>query len=107
MQHGSFPAYIAEWPESDLVGLFDCLKKRGSRLGGNTGQRFLRNIGKDTFVLSKDVVACLRNRAGLDIKDMPSSKREFNAIQQTFNQWHEETSLPYTHLSKIMAFSID
>jgi hypothetical protein len=38
----------------------------GSRLGGNTGPMFLRFVGWDGFVTSKDVVACLRD-AGLDI----------------------------------------
>ena len=106
LESGSFGRFIADWPESDLVGLFDLLKKRGSRLGGNSGQRFLRNVGKDTFVLTRDVVACLRN-AGLEISANPASKRDYLAIQQTFNQWHEETQLPYTYLSRIAAYSID
>lgn len=106
LEHGSFATWIAEWPESDLVGLFEQLKKRGSRLGGNTGQRFLRNIGKDTFVLTRDVVTCLRH-AGLEISDNPTSKRDLQAIQQTFNRWHDETKLPYTYLSRIAAYSID
>lgn len=105
LEHGGFSAFIADWGEFDLIGLFELLKKRGSRLGGNSGQRFLRNIGKDTFILTRDVVACLRN-SGLDIKSNPTSKRELSAIQQTFNQWHEETGFPYTHLSKIAAFSV-
>ncbi|MDX8411529.1 MAG: DNA-3-methyladenine glycosylase I [Mariprofundaceae bacterium] len=59
IEHGSFPRFIADWPSADLTGLFALLKQRGSRLGGNTGQRFLRNVGKDTFVLSRDVVRLL------------------------------------------------
>ncbi|MDX8402824.1 MAG: DNA-3-methyladenine glycosylase I [Mariprofundaceae bacterium] len=106
LEHGSFARFIADWPESDLVGLLALLKKRGSRLGGNSGQRFLRNVGKDTFVLTRDVVACLRN-GGLKINANPASKRDHMAIQQTFNQWHEETELPYTYLSRIAAYSID
>jgi len=106
MESGSIAHLIADWPESDLVGLFALLKKRGSRLGGNSGQRFLRNIGKDTFVMTRDVLACLRN-AGLEIKPNPTSKRDHQAIQQLFNQWHEETKLPYTWLSRIAAYSID
>jgi len=106
IEKGSFAKYIADWPESDLVGLFDFLKRRGSRLGGNTGQRFLRNVGKDTFVLTTDVMACLRN-AGLKVSNYPSSKSDLAAVQDTFNQWHKETGLPYTHLSRIAAYSID
>ncbi|GAV19325.1 3-methyl-adenine DNA glycosylase I [Mariprofundus micogutta] len=105
IEQGSFARFIADWPVSDLVGLFDLLKKRGSRLGGNSGQRFLRNVGKDTFVLTRDVIRCLQN-SGLDIKQNPSSKRDHEAIQNTFNQWHKESGLSYTHMSKIAAYSI-
>ena len=53
---------------SDEIGLLDLLVKRGSRLGGNTGQMLLRFLGWDGFVTSRDVVACLRD-AGLDIAE--------------------------------------
>jgi 3-methyladenine DNA glycosylase Tag len=105
LEHGSFSQFIADWPTSDLIGLFAILKKRGSRLGGNTGPRFLRNIGKDTFVLAPDVVRCLQNN-GVEISNNPSTKRDLTRMQEIFNQWHEQTLLPYTHLSKIAAFSI-
>lgn len=105
LEYGSFSHFIADWPSSDLIGLFTILKKRGSRLGGNTGPRFLRNVGKDTFVLAPDVVRCLQN-SGVKISDTPNTKRDLARIQEIFNQWHEQTQLPYTHLSKIAAFSI-
>jgi len=105
IETGSFAQFIADWSESDLIGLLALLKKRGSRLGGNTGQRFLRNVGKDCFLLSRDVIRCLQ-LGGLDIRDNPTSKRDLTAIQQCFNQWHEETNLSYTQISKIAAYSI-
>ena len=105
LETGSFSQFIAQWPESNLIGLLVLLKKRGARLGGNSGQRFLRNVGKDCFLLSRDVIRCLQN-SGLDIRDNPTSKRDLNAIQQCFNQWHEESKLSYTHISKIAAYSI-
>jgi len=104
IETGSFAGFIAGWSESDLVNLFDLLKKRGSRLGGMSGQRFLRNGGKDTFILTTDVVRAVQE-SGIGIADNPTSKRDLSAIQQTFNAWHDETGLPYTHLSKIAAFS--
>ncbi|MEM1152734.1 MAG: DNA-3-methyladenine glycosylase I [Pseudomonadota bacterium] len=106
VEHGGFGKLIANWPESDLIGLFTYLKKRGSRLGGMTGQRVLRNMGKDTFVLTYDVVRCLQ-RAGLDIRTNPVSQRELKLIQQTFDRWQQESSLPYSHLSRIAACSLD
>src|SRR5262245_11328922 len=69
-EHGSFGKFLARWPADDQVGLIDVLAKRGARLGGRTGQFFLRFIGKDCFVASHDVVACLRD-AGLDIAEEP------------------------------------
>jgi 3-methyladenine DNA glycosylase Tag len=105
-EHGSAVKYLLDWPSSDLVGLYDFLKKNGDRLGGQTGQYVLRAIGKQNFVLSRDVVACLRD-AGAPITGDGSSKAEGKAIQAAFNQWAEETGLPMSHLSVIAAQSID
>jgi len=104
-EHGSFGKMVSKWPQDDLIGLFTLMKKRGSRLGGMTGQRILRNMGKDTFVITGDVTRCLI-RAGLDIKPEPTSQRELRLIQEAFNTWHEETGLPYSHLSRIAAMSV-
>jgi 3-methyladenine DNA glycosylase Tag len=104
-QHGSFGKFLADWPGADQVGLLDLLGKRGSRLGGLTGQYFLRFIGKDGFVISRDVVACLRE-AGLEISENPASKKDLTRIQAQFNAWAEESGLPFTHLSRICAMSI-
>ncbi|WGS21298.1 MULTISPECIES: DNA-3-methyladenine glycosylase I [unclassified Bradyrhizobium] len=104
-EHGSFGKFLAAWPSSDEVGLLDLLAKRGSRLGGNTGQMLLRFLGWDGFVTSRDVVACLRD-AGLDIAEEVKSKRDLAKVQAQFNAWAEETGLPYTHISRICAMSI-
>ena len=37
-EHGSFGKFLAGWPPSDELGLLELLSKRGSRLGGNSGQ---------------------------------------------------------------------
>ena len=104
-QHGSFGQFLHEWPPDDQVGLLEVLAKRGTRLGGRSGQYFLRFIGKDCFVTSGDVVACLRD-AGLDIAETPSSRKDLRKVQDQFNAWARETGLPYTHLSRICALSI-
>ena len=103
-EHGSFGKLLAKWPSSDEIGLLELLAKRGSRLGGNTGQMLLRFLGWDGFVTSRDVVACLRE-AGLDIAEQVTSKRDLAKVQAQFNAWAEETGLPYTHLSRICALS--
>jgi 3-methyladenine DNA glycosylase Tag len=104
-EHGSFGRFLAKWPSSDEVGLLNLLAKRGSRLGGNTGQMLLRFLGWDGFVTSRDVVACLRE-AGLDVAEEVKSKTDLAKVQAQFNAWAEETGLPYIHLSRICAMSI-
>ena len=104
-EHGSFGRFISRWPAGDLVGLFAYMKQHGSRLGGMTGQRVLRNMGKDTFILTGDVTRCLQ-QAGADIKDNPGSQRELKLVQEAFNRWHGESGRPYCHLSRICACSL-
>ncbi len=103
-EHGSFGAFLAAWPADDQVGLTAYLGKHGSRLGGNTAQYFLRWIGWDAFILSDDMTAALQH-AGLQITRPATSKRDLALIQEKLNRWAEETGLPYTHLSKILAMS--
>ncbi len=105
-EHGSFGRFVSGWPQEDLIGLFTHLRKHGSRLGGMTGQRVLRNMGRDTFILTGDVVRCLR-RAGLEISDTPTSQRELRLAQDAFNTWHSEAGLPLSHISRICACSMD
>ena len=104
-EHGSFGKFLAGWPSTDEVGLLELLAKRGSRLGGNTGQMFLRFIGWDGFVTSRDVVACLRD-AGVEIAETVTSKRDLAKVQAQFNAWAQETGLPFVQLSRICAMSI-
>jgi 3-methyladenine DNA glycosylase Tag len=104
-EHGSFGKFLVRWPADDQIGLLDVLAKRGARLGGRTGQFFLRFIGKDCFITSNDVVACLRD-AGLNISEQPSSKKDLATIQVQFNAWAAESGLPLTHLSRICAMSV-
>ncbi|MDX2205174.1 MAG: DNA-3-methyladenine glycosylase I [Hyphomicrobiaceae bacterium] len=104
-EHGSFGRMISTWPAADEIALLELMAKRGSRLGGNTGQMLLRFLGWDGFVTSKDVVACLRE-AGLDIAEEVKSKRDLGKVQAQFNAWAQETGLPYTHISRICAMSI-
>jgi 3-methyladenine DNA glycosylase Tag len=104
-EHGSFGKFLANWPSSDQAGLLELLSKRGSRLGGNTGQMMLRFIGWDGFVTSRDVVLCLRD-AGLDIAETVTSKRDLAKVQAQFNAWAEESDLSYVQISRICAMSV-
>ena len=50
-EHGPAAKFFNDWPSSDLIGLWQLLKKRGSRLGGASAQYALRFLGKDCFIL--------------------------------------------------------
>ena len=104
-EHGGFGKFLAQWPKDDQIGLMAFLGKHGSRLGGNTGQYFLRWVGWDTFIISHDMAAALRD-AGLDIAESPTSKRDLARIQMQMNAWARQTGLPYAHISRILAMSI-
>jgi 3-methyladenine DNA glycosylase Tag len=103
-EHGSFGKFLAAWPADDQVGLLDYLAKHGSRLGGFSGQYFLRFLGWDAFVLSDSVRLCLKD-AGVPITG-GTSKKDLRAIQAQFNAWKKESGLPMTHISRICALSI-
>lgn len=104
-QHGSFAKMIAEWPDDDFVGLLDFLQKQGSRLGKQTSQFFLRQMGKDGFVLMRDGVAALINAEVID--KAPTSKKAMQQVQAAFNQWRDETGFSNAEISKILALSIE
>ncbi len=105
VEHGSAAVAFADWPSTRYAELLEMLKKRGSRLGGTSGQYFLRGMGKDSFVLSRDVCAALID-AGV-VSKSPTSKRGFKATQEAFNQWMEESGRPLSHISRILGLSID
>lgn len=104
-EHGSFGKFLSAWPADDQLGLLEVLAKRGSRLGGNTGQYLLRFLGRDSWIASRDLVFCLRD-AGIEIAENPTSKRDRQKIQQQINAWAKESGLPLVHISRICAMSI-
>jgi 3-methyladenine DNA glycosylase Tag len=103
-EHGSFGKFLAGWPADDQVGLMDLLAKRGTRLGGFSGQYFLRFLGWDAFVLQGDVLMCLRD-SGVPI-GTGTSKKDLRAAQAQLNAWAKESGLPIAHVSRICALSI-
>lgn len=105
VQENGFGQFLVDWPKSELTDLFRFLKSKGSRLGGNTGAYFLQHVGVDSFALTGDVVSCLKMH-GLEISDKPASQKDLKLIQQTFNQWHDDTGLTYRNLSMIAAYSV-
>ena len=104
-EHGSFGAWLAGWPGSDIVGLWDALGKRFTQLGGNSGPYFLRMAGKDTFVPTPFVVKALNHWGA--IEGEPKGKAGRAQLQAIFNAWAEETGMPLAHLSVTLAASVE
>ena len=102
-EHGSIADMIANWPSKDLVTLLEKLKKEGSRLGGTTGQYFLRSMGVDGYIMSKDVIGRLIAEDVID--KPPSSKSAMIAVQNAMNTWSEESGKSLKEISRILATS--
>jgi 3-methyladenine DNA glycosylase Tag len=99
----SFATFLAQWPSNNMIGLWDHLKKNGQRLGGNTGPYALRALGKDTFLLTRDIEAYFR--ANNIIDGGLQSKKSLAAIQACFNQWQSESDLSLSQLSRLVAYA--
>ena len=104
-RYGSFAKFIAQWPSNDISGLWLELKKQGSRLGGNTGPMMLRGMGKDTFLMTKDVCDALINHGFID-KFSPHSQRDLKNVQVIFNNLQEESNRPLSQISRILAWTV-
>lgn len=105
VENGSFGRWIAAWPVQDITGLWQELAQSGAMLGGKSGASFLRYIGKDTPLLSDDVIAVLTEQ-GL-ISGNPMTKKNLASIQRQFNEWHIESDLPYSHISRIVSMTVN
>lgn len=103
-EHGGFGAYLAEWPTTNIVGLWIELKKQGAHLGGSSAASFLRMVGKDTFMLTSDVVTVLVNEGV--VSKTPSSQKDLKLVQQTFNEWQQESGRPLCEISRIVSLSV-
>ncbi|WP_442961737.1 DNA-3-methyladenine glycosylase I [Pseudoalteromonas sp. SMS1] len=103
-EHGSLSELIARWPSSNIIDLWLMLKKKGNRLGGNTGPFALRALGKDTFLLTKDIETYLRANKIIDgglqtLKSLKSAQIHFNELQDT-------SGMSMTAISQIIAYSV-
>jgi 3-methyladenine DNA glycosylase Tag len=103
-EEGGFARKVADWPVSDFAGLLDWLATNGSRLGGNTGAYMLRQMGKEGFLLSKDVVA--RLMAEGVIGGPPTSRKAMAAVQVAFDRWRAESGQSLNAISRVLAQSI-
>ncbi|MCB1396238.1 MAG: DNA-3-methyladenine glycosylase I [Rhodobacteraceae bacterium] len=101
---GSFGRKIGDWPAEDFASLLQWLQKEGARLGGATGPYALRQMGKESYILSQDVTARLIAEGVID--KAPTSKKAWDAVQAAFNTWRAESGQSLTTISRVLAQSI-
>jgi 3-methyladenine DNA glycosylase Tag len=104
-EHGSLGAWLADWPATDIVELWETLAKRFSQMGGNSGPTFLRMVGKDTFILTPSVTAALKRWGA--VERPPKNRQDRAVVQACFNAWATETGRPLCQLSQILAASVE
>ena len=102
--HGSAARAIAEWPATDFVGLLEHFKKHGARLGGATSQYCLRQLGRDGFILSRDVTAALIREGVVD--KAPTSRAGLKATQEAFDRWCAESGRTLAQVSRVLSLSV-
>lgn len=103
-ESGGFGRRIADWPVGDFAGLLAWLGREGSRLGGNTGSYMLRHMGKESYILTTDVVA--RLVAEGVIAGPPGSAKAMRAVQAAFDTWRAQSGQPFNVISRVLAQSI-
>ena len=105
-EYGSMGHLIADWPGEDIVGLWRLLARRGNQLGGLSVPRFLRMVGRDTFVTTGDVLSAL---VGMGVLDRPTatSQRDLALVQQAFNRLAEQSGRSMGQLSAMLAFTVN
>ncbi|WP_138469723.1 DNA-3-methyladenine glycosylase I [Poseidonocella sp. HB161398] len=101
---GGIGRVVADWPGTRYHELIALLKTRGARLGGSTGPYALRAMGRDGYILSKDVTA--RLVAEGVVEKAPGSKAAMAAVQAAFNTWAEQSGRGLSQISRVLAASI-
>ena len=102
-EHGSASKFFADWPDSDLVGLLEVMKKRAARCSGETAMRLLRRMGKPAFITTRDVAIALVE-AGV-LAAPPKNRKDLQAVQDAFNAWSAATGRDLTAISRALALS--
>jgi 3-methyladenine DNA glycosylase Tag len=102
-ERGSAAKFFADWPDSDLIGLLEVMKKRAARCAGETAMRLLRRMGKAAFITTRDVSAALIE-AGV-LSAAPKNRKDFQAVQDAFNTWSKQSGRDLNAISRTLALS--
>ena len=102
-EHDGFGRYLAAWAPDQTVALWWELKKKAKQMGGNSGPSFLRMVGKDTFLFTRDVVAVLINE-GI-IEKTPTGKGDMLRAQEAFMTWQAQSGRSLCEISRIVSYT--
>lgn len=103
-EHGPIGPFLSQYPSHDIINLWDLLKQKGNRLGGNTGPYALRALGIDTFLMTNDVTQYFVAR-GI-ISGTPTGKRNLKTVQTCINQLAEQGNKTLQEISTLIAMSV-
>jgi 3-methyladenine DNA glycosylase Tag len=104
-ESGSFGSFLERWPVEDQAGLMAHLGKHGSRLGGATAQYFLRFVGYDGWITSRDVCAALVREQVLD-KPTATSKTALKKVDEAVSELQAQSGQPRAVISRVLALSV-
>lgn len=104
-ENGSFGSFLERWPAEDQAGLMAHLGKHGSRLGGATAQYFLRFVGYDGWITSRDVCAALVREHVLD-KPTATSKTALKKVDEAVSELQVQSGQPRAVISRVLALSV-
>ncbi len=62
-------------------------------------------IGKDTFLLTEDVVVALKAQ-GI-VSRRPGSQRDLRIVQQAFNEWQQESQWQLCQISRLLSLTVN
>lgn len=102
--YGSIGTFLSEFSSRNIIDLWALLKKKGSRLGGNTGPYALRALGKDTFLMTNDVTGYFVARK--IISGSPTGKRNLQRIQNCLNELCDQSGRSLQEISYLIALSV-
>ena len=104
-ENDGFGRFLAQWPSNDIISLWRTLQRRGTLLGGRSSASFLRMAGKDTFILTKYVIAALITQGV--ISSAPTSQLALQKVQDAFNRLQAESGHSLSQLSAMLALSVE
>lgn len=103
-EYGSVAGYLVSIKADRYFETLLQMKSNGTRVGMKTAQLWLRRMGVDSFVLTKDVEIALKHYGV--INKFPASNRDWIKLQRQLNIWMAEMGYKLTHISQILAMSV-